>query len=147
MSRKTDRKHIFCLLFQHCFNPFETEEIKSKLDYHLDNFSEDKISELDFVLGEVNGVLNNINSLDNHIEKVSESWDLSRISKIDLTIMRLAVYEIIHNSEISAAVAINEAVELAKEFSTEDSSKFVNGILGKLSREIIQDKHAEDTAL
>jgi transcription antitermination protein NusB len=73
--------------------------------------------------------------IDKHLRGLAENWDLSRMAAVDRNILRLATYEIIYDSEIPKSVAINEAIEIVKRFSTDDSSKFVNGILDKLNKE------------
>ena len=71
--------------------------------------------------------------LDRIIEEISENWALSRMPLVDRSILRLAVYEMLYRTDVPDSVAINEAVEMAKVYGGEDSSKFVNGILGRLS--------------
>lgn len=73
-----------------------------------------------------------VKELDEAIGKVSERWKVNRMSKVDLTILRLAAYEMRYEDDIPVAVSINEAVELAKKYGTDDSSSFVNAILAKL---------------
>jgi transcription antitermination factor NusB len=111
---------------------------KQAFEYYAANFAKEVtgggISEPDYVLRVFAWTYANHEEIDKLIAKTSDSWDFARISKIDLAIMRLAVYEILHEEEIAQSVSINEAVELAKEFSTEEASKFVNGILGKIAR-------------
>lgn len=80
----------------------------------------------------VNGVKADIERIDAVITKCAPEWPLDRIAKIDLAILRVAVYELI-NAKVNTSVAINEAVELAKEFGGENSSKFVNGVLGTVA--------------
>jgi len=134
IGRKSDRKHAFCLVFARDF--LADNDTAADLEYYLDCFADEGISEPDFVLGEIAGVYANLTTLDKHIAETSASWDISRISKIDLAIMRLAVYEILFDDSIPDGTSINEAVELAKAFSSEDSSKFVNGVLGKIVRKL-----------
>ncbi len=74
-----------------------------------------------------------IEEIDQAINEVSEGWKTGRMSKVDLTIMRLAYYEMKIDDDIPVSVAINEAVELAKKFGGDDSPSFVNGILAKLT--------------
>ena len=133
MSRKSDRKHAFCLIFQLDFNKIDINEA---LDYYLNNYAEEPASEMDFIIDEIQGVYNNLDIIDKYISQTSAAWDFSRLSKVDLAIMRLATYEIIYENKIDASISINEAVELAKMFSSEDAGKFVNGILGKIVREL-----------
>jgi len=143
-NRKTDRKHAFCLVFQRDFDAFE--DISDALHYYLENFSEEGASEPDFILGEVYGVYENLEAIDGHIAETSSAWDISRISKIDLAIMRLAVYEILYDDKIPDGTSINEAVELAKAFSAEDAGKFVNGVLGKIVRKLKEGENADADA-
>jgi N utilization substance protein B len=70
------------------------------------------------------------------IEKHAENWKLHRIAAVDRNILRLAIYEMLHRDDIPPVVSINEAVEIAKKFSTQDSGKFVNGILDKVKTEL-----------
>ncbi len=84
----------------------------------------------------VRGVVNNLDKIDNVINSVSHNWPINRMHKVDLCILRLAVFEMLFASEIPLSVSINEAVELAKKFSSDDSKGFVNGILGRVSDEI-----------
>ena len=139
MSRKIDRKHALCLIFQRDFNAEDT--IADAFDFYLENFADEAASEPNFVLGEIQGVYENLDIIDKYIAKTSVTWDISRISKIDLAIMRLAVYEILYDAGIPDGISINEAVELAKEFSSEDSGKFVNGVLGQIVRTVKADKN------
>lgn len=77
--------------------------------------------------------------IDAKLNAVSEGWKTSRMSKVDLSILRLAVYELLYDDSIPVGVAINEAVEIAKKYGGDDSSSFVNGILGKLARQAEQE--------
>lgn len=87
------------------------------------------------------GIEANQVSVDQQIEATSEHWTLSRMPLVDRNILRLAVYEIVFRDEIPDSVAINEAVEMAKVYGGDDSSKFVNGVLGKIAT-----YHADDAA-
>ena len=143
-SRKTDRKHAFCLIFQRDFDAaFDADDM---LNYYLENFAEEGASEPDFILDEVRGVYDNLETIDGHIAETSSAWDISRISKIDLAIMRLAVYEILYADKIPEGISINEAVELAKAFSSEDAGKFVNGVLGKIVKKLNEGEGVNEDA-
>ncbi len=72
--------------------------------------------------------------IDRHLRDLAEHWDLSRMAAVDRNILRLATYEILYDSEIPKSVAINEAIEIVKRYSTDESGKFVNGILDKLDK-------------
>jgi N utilization substance protein B len=73
--------------------------------------------------------------IDRQLRGLAENWDLARMAAVDRNILRLATYEILYDSEIPKSVAINEAIEIVKRFSTDDSGKFVNGILDKLEKQ------------
>ena len=82
----------------------------------------------------VRGVLEHREALDRIIGSLASGWKLERIANVDRNVLRIALYEIEHRSDIPAGVSVNEAVEIAKKYSTEDSGKFVNGILGTFIR-------------
>lgn len=81
----------------------------------------------------VQGVIDNHDEIDDLLETYSQGWALDRMPNLDRAILRVAVWEILHNNEVPDAVAVNEAVELAKEFSTDDSGSFVNGLLSRIA--------------
>jgi len=81
------------------------------------------------------GTIENIELIDDVIRKHAEHWDMDRISKVDLAILRISAYALLHQPDIPATVTINEAVEIAKQFSGNDSYKFVNGILDSIRKE------------
>lgn len=83
----------------------------------------------------VEGVAERREELDRLIEAHAEGWSLTRMPALDRTILRVACYELLHRPDVPPAVAIDEAVEAAKELSTEDSGRFVNGVLGAIARE------------
>jgi N utilization substance protein B len=83
----------------------------------------------------VRGVLQHQTAIDEMIMKFADNWRLERIAAVDRAILRLAIYEILHEHEIPPVVSINEAIEMAKMFSTEQSGRFVNGILDKVKGE------------
>ncbi|MES1180407.1 MAG: transcription antitermination factor NusB [Verrucomicrobiota bacterium] len=86
----------------------------------------------------IKGVLEHRDAIDERIKKHCKNWDFHRIAAVDLNIMRLAIFEMLHREDIPPVVSINEAVDIAKKFSTEDSGKFVNGILDKVRGEILR---------
>lgn len=92
--------------------------------------ADSEVKEFSSVL--INGCCANLEQLDEVIARYSEHWRLSRISKIDKNILRIAIYEILYLSDIPSAVTINEAIELGKTYGTEESGSFVNGILDKI---------------
>jgi len=94
-------------------------------------------SEPDYVQRVYEGVFANLEKIDRIISKTAVDWDLNRINKMDLAIMRLAIFEILHVKDVTAAVAINEAVDISKEFSDEDAGKFINGILEEIRKRVV----------
>ena len=82
------------------------------------------------------GVVDRQNELDDIIGRYAQGWALNRLAKVDLTILRMAVYELMYMREIPVGATINEAVELAKRYAEEKSSAFINGILGSVAREL-----------
>lgn len=140
MSRKTARKHIFNLVFQTEFHTDIVPEVSLNTyieEYgtdHLDEKGEpEKITTGDrkFILSEYSGIINNIDSIDEIIGSVSR-WSIDRLSKMDLAILRIGVYEIKFADDIPAGVAVNEAVELAKQFGEDKAPSFINGVLASV---------------
>ncbi|WCJ58141.1 transcription antitermination factor NusB [Fontisphaera persica] len=86
----------------------------------------------------IRGAIAHREEADALIQKFCRNWDLRRIAVVDRNIMRLAIYEMLHREDIPPVVSINEAVDIAKKFSTQDSGKFVNGILDKVKSEILR---------
>jgi N utilization substance protein B len=86
----------------------------------------------------VKGVLQHRDQLDDFIRKHAKNWDLHRIAVVDRNILRLAIHEMLHREDIPPVVSINEAVDIAKKFTTHDSGKFVNGILDKVKGEVLR---------
>jgi N utilization substance protein B len=86
----------------------------------------------------IQGALEHRNEADELIKKYAQNWDLHRIAAVDRNILRLAIYEMLHRDDIPPVVTINEAVDIAKKFSTQDSGKFVNGILDKVRSELMR---------
>ena len=93
-------------------------------------------SEKTFLENLVAGVTDRQEQLDEIIGKYAQGWSLNRLARVDLTILRLAVYEIMFMPEIPVGATINEAVELAKKYAEDKSSGFINGILGSVAREL-----------
>ncbi|WP_345802529.1 transcription antitermination factor NusB [Microbacterium sp. AZCO] len=82
----------------------------------------------------VDGVIDNRDAIDEQITTFAKDWSLARMPAVDRALLRIGVWELLYNDEVPAAVAIDEAVELAKEFSTDDSGSFVHGVLARISR-------------
>ena len=93
-----------------------------------------QIDDLDFVRDVVNGVLTNVGPIDSIIAPAAPDWPVEQIAKVDKPVLRIAVYELMLKRDVPPKVVINEAVEIAKTFGGENSSKFVNGVLGTIYR-------------
>ncbi len=98
----------------------------------------DEVAERLFADELIRGVLEHREELDARIKQYSLHWDLHRMAIVDRNVLRLAIYEMLHRQDIPPVVSINEAVDIAKKFSTEDSGKFVNGILDKVRGDLMR---------
>lgn len=94
------------------------------------------VDDVSFANEIINGILENLDLLDDMISSHAIGWAIDRMPKIDLCILRIALYEMKYRSDIPHSVSINEAVELAKKFSSDKSPTFINGILGTLSKQL-----------
>ncbi len=128
MKRHQMRESAFILVFEKIFVDDSVEDILKTAD----ECEEIKLNDAARAL--FTGVEEHLEQLDEEIKKYLKNWSIARISKVSLAILRVAVYEILFTDETPASVAINEAVELAKEYSTEDDASFINGVLGSLVR-------------
>lgn len=138
MNRHLSRVIIMQTLYEWDFRPEgDIDEIKQR---NIDNYEED--ADTDFINETIKGVMDNAKESDELITKAAPEWPLEQISTVDKTILRIAVFEILHSKEVPPKVAINEAVELGKTFGSENSSKFINGVLGTIYRN--SDKYNPD---
>lgn len=131
MSRRQLREQIFKLLFRVEFNaPEDMPEQKELFFEETESASEQDQKYIDEKYGKLMDVLP---SIDEQINEKASGWTTERMGKVELTILRLAVFEILHDETVPTSVAINEAVELAKKFGQDESPAFVNGILAKFA--------------
>jgi N utilization substance protein B len=86
----------------------------------------------------IRGTLEHQATIDVLLQKYLQNWDLHRVAAVDRNVMRLAIYEMLHRDDIPPVVSINEAVDIAKKFSTQDSGKFVNGVLDKIRADLLR---------
>lgn len=130
MSRRQAREMALQTLYQLDFNPTEPEAALAAAVEEAGAVDEKTRA---YATGLVRGALANRQAIDDVISRVSSEWRLERMASVDRNIARIAIFEMRFSDEnLSANVVINEAVELAKTFGTDDSSRFVNGILGSL---------------
>lgn len=131
MSRKSAREHAFKILYQMQFTP---EEVADTIDSYLNSFVEEPVDDADhaFITEELLGVSEHQAEIDERIAPALNGWTLSRLSKVDLSILRLATFEIMYQEDIPTSVSINEAVNLAKTYSQDAAPAFINGVLGSV---------------
>jgi len=116
---------------------FQVDLVHTNIEETLKNtFENDKYSDevKEFALTLVKGVMSNLAEIDKVIKNYTNNWSLERITNIDRSILRIAIYEILYLSNIPKSVSINEAVELAKKYGTKSSFSFVNGVLGRINK-------------
>lgn len=131
MSRREIREQIFKLLFRAEF--YEKEELSEQMQMFLEETDPGAEKDICYIQNKFEQIMDHINEIDEMVNQVAQGWKTSRMGKVDLTLIRLAVYEIKFEEDVPTGVAINEAVELAKRYGTDDSASFVNGILAKLA--------------
>ncbi|MCI8830143.1 MAG: transcription antitermination factor NusB [Lachnospiraceae bacterium] len=146
MTRRELREHCFKMLF--CADFYQAEEKEEQLRQYFQAPEEDETSpegvneilhrvelkeaDEEVLLKRAEGIMVKVPELDEKIDEVAKGWKTRRMGKVELAILRLAVYEMKYDEEVPEKVAINEAVELAKKFGGSDAPAFVNGILAKL---------------
>ena len=133
MGRREMREHIFKLLFVSEFN--EAEEMSEQMQLYFDSLEDLTPVEQTYMETKFASVKEHLEEIDNILNENSTGWKTKRMSKVDLNILRLAVYEMKYDEDVPTKVAINEADEINKNIGGEDSATLINGILGKISRE------------
>jgi transcription antitermination protein NusB len=132
MGRKKARDNAFKCIYQLSFDyNLNLDDIFK----HCYEENENTDDEKEYIEELVKGVVSNLDDIDNTILKYLKGWSIDRIAKIDLAILRIAIYEIKYITDLSNKVSANEAVELAKEYGLETSSNFVNGVIAKVIEE------------
>ena len=131
MTRSEMREHVFKLIFRVPFH--DKNELREQIDYYFDGLTDVNEKDYEYIKNKALLVCELSDDIDEKINLVSEGWPVDRIGKAELAIMRLAVYEMLYYDDIPVNVAINEAVELAKSYGSDDNAaSFVNGVLAKL---------------
>ena len=131
MKRSELREHIFKVLVGLEFNP--QEEMAQQLSLYFDQVEDAEDKDRAYIQNKAAAVAEHLDEIDTLINTHATGWKTSRMNKVDLTILRLAVYEMKWDDDVPVSVAINEAVELAKQFGGEESPSFVNGVLAKIA--------------
>ena len=158
-KRREARERAVQFLFQHDINP--PEDLEGALDQFWDSqraaaiaedkgvatwgqpvelppATEDEAALRSFAEPLIRGALEHRGEADEIIKKHAQNWDLHRMAAVDRNILRLAIYEMLYREDIPPVVSINEAVDIAKKFSTQDSGRFVNGILDKVKGDLLR---------
>ena len=130
MKRTEQREHIFKMLFGVEFNA--GEDMPEQLELYFGQLEGAGEKDLDYIREKVQKIASKVEEIDALINEHTTRWKTSRMNKVDLTILRLAVYEMRWDEDVPTGVAIDEAAELAKKYSSEDGPSFVNGVLAKL---------------
>lgn len=129
MTRREMREHTFKLLFCKDFHTYE--ELSKQAELYVEEYEFDEEVRNAFI-ERMESMFSHVSELDEKISEVAKGWTTGRMGKAELTVLRLALYEIMYDEDVPDKVAINEAVELAKKFGGDDSPAFVNGVLAKL---------------
>lgn len=140
---RTRREHLLRMLYMAAFYPKgEEERVAGEYFDHFTGSSEDEEidilteTESDYLKDKLSKILEHLAEIDTEINAASEGWKTKRMNQVDLSVLRLAVYEMKWDDEVPVKVAINEAVDLVKKYGMSSSGAFVNGILGKIAREM-----------
>lgn len=131
MSRSELREHIFKMVFRIEFNDQEEMKEQEKLYFELDQEITEKNQE--YILNKYKAIMEKLPEIDEVLNDLSTGWKTSRMNRVDLAILRLATYELRWDEDVPTGVAINEAVELAKKYSSDSGPAFINGVLAKVA--------------
>ncbi|MCF2667065.1 transcription antitermination factor NusB [Faecalicatena contorta] len=131
MKRTELREHIFKVLFGVEFNA--EQEMPEQLQLYFEQLEDAREKDLDYIRTKSSKIAEKIAEIDSLINEHTTGWKTSRMNKVDLTILRLAVYEMKWDEDVPTGVAIDEAVELAKKYSSDEGPAFINAVLGKLA--------------
>lgn len=132
MKRHELRENLFKLIFVNEFHSSDEMKQQMELFFDREEFETAVKKDKDEILDKYNDILPKISEIDAMLNEVAKDWETDRMSKVDLSILRVAVYELKYDDTVPVGVAINEAVELAKEYGQDESPAFINGILAKL---------------
>jgi N utilization substance protein B len=133
-KRREGREAAVQFLYQDDLNKTDAPSLAEALEQFW-TMRESSARTREFATELIRGVLEKHDAIDEHIKKVTANYELHRIAPVDRNILRVAIYEMLYSSEVPPVVCINEAIEIAKRFGSEDSGRFVNGILDRLKEE------------
>lgn len=130
MTRRSLRENIFRILFKVEFNSLE--EMDEQIEFSIDDIEKITDEEKTYIIDKTKAIIGKQEEIDEIIAANSNGWNIGRIGKAELAIMRLAIYEMKYDEDIPYKVAINEAIELTKLYCNEDTKSFVNGVLAQI---------------
>ena len=131
MTRREIREHIFLMLFRKDF--YDAHDLIEQMEIYLSELKAPTIEEYAYLTDRFQSVIKELEEIDTMLSEAASGWTIRRMGKVELSILRLAVYEMRFDEDIPVKVAINEAVELAKVFGGDDTPGFINGVLAKLA--------------
>lgn len=131
MKRTELREHIFKMVFGIEFNA--PEEMPEQIALYFEQLEDTKEKDMGYIKTKSEAIAKRVEEIDALLNERATGWKTTRMNKVDLTILRLAVYEMKWDDDVPVSVAIDEAVELAKKFGGEESSSFINGVLAKIA--------------
>lgn len=131
MSRREIREHLFRMLFRKDFHA--VDDLNEQIELYFSLLDKPKEKDVVELTNRFNLVIEKLDEIDSIIEEAASGWKLNRLGKVDLTLLRIATYEIKFDEDIPTPVAINEAVEIAKIFGEDNSPSFINGVLAKIA--------------
>lgn len=134
MTRKEVREHLFQMLFVVDFHG--EEELAQQVSHYLEGVENMPAAVSNELEEKFFDIVSHRAQIDAKIQEKARGWTLQRLAKADVTVLRLAIYEILFDEKIPSGVAVNEAVEIAKKFGTDNSPSFVNGVLGSIVRDL-----------
>lgn len=133
MNRHKQREYTFRVVFS--LDQNQTEVPMEDIDLQIDSVGIEAAEDIELIRTKVLNVYENVEVIDTLIEGASDKWSIDRIAKIELAILRVAINDMKFD-EVPMQVAINEAVELSKKYGEDQSSKFVNGVLGQIAKKL-----------
>ncbi len=131
MTRREIREHIFLMLFRKDFH--EASELEEQIELYIASLEKPSLEDYAYLTARFHNIVEHLEEIDKVLSEAASGWKLNRMGKVDLTILRLAVYEMRYDEDIPVKVAINEAVEMAKTFGGDETPSFINGVLAKLA--------------
>ena len=137
MTRREIRENLYIMLFRLEFH--DKDDLSAQAEMCMEDMVGLREKDRAELIGKFNGVVDNLDVIDAKIEQMAKGWTIGRIAKAELTILRLAIYEIMYDENVPDSVAINEAIELSKSYGGDKASGFINGILSSVVRERSQE--------